>query len=191
MIARRAVTLVAATRCVASHNPVAYPGFVLHRTYDDQNCSIARALEIVGDRWTLLVIRDAFNGIRRFDDFQANLGVARNVLTDRLNRLCDEGILRRHRYHERPERYEYRLTRKGVGLWRAMVSLLMWGDEYYAPDGPPMLLVHHGCAGRLTPGFTCSACGAPLGPADIETRPGPGDRPASPSTTPQDEPAVR
>lgn len=156
---------------------------MLGRRYDDQNCSIARALEVVGDRWTLLVIRDAFEGIRRFDDFQANLGVARNVLTDRLNRLCAEGILRRHRYQERPDRYEYRLTRKGVGLWPAMMSLLMWGDAHYAPDGPPMLLVHRGCTGRLTPGFTCSACGAPLGPTDIEPRPGPGGRPADRTAT--------
>ncbi|MCQ0007623.1 winged helix-turn-helix transcriptional regulator [Actinomadura madurae] len=90
----------------------------LPRTYESQNCSIARSLEVVGDRWTLLVIRSAFEGVRRFDDFQDVLGVARNVLTDRLNRLCDEGIMRRVPYQVRPERHEYRLTRKGVELWR-------------------------------------------------------------------------
>ncbi len=147
---------------------------MLNRTYDSQNCSIARSLEIVGDRWTLLIIRDAFEGIRRFDDFQANLGVARNVLTDRLGRLCDEGIMRRHRYQERPDRYEYRLTCKGVGLWPAMMSLLLWGDRHYAGDGPPVVVAHRGCAGSLTPALECSTCGASLGPSDVEPRPGPG-----------------
>ena len=90
---------------------------MLPRTYDDQNCSVARALEVLGDRWTLLVIRDAFLGVRRFDDFQRDLGVARNVLSDRLARLVDEGLLERHRYQERPERFEYRLTEKGIDLW--------------------------------------------------------------------------
>ncbi|MWA06855.1 transcriptional regulator [Actinomadura sp. LD22] len=146
----------------------------LPRTYESQNCSIARALEVVGDRWTLLVIRSAFEGVRRFDDFQDALGVARNVLTDRLTRLCDEEIMRRVPYQERPERYEYRLTRKGVELWPAMMTLLMWGDRHYAPDGPPVIVGHRGCGGTLTPRFTCDSCGATLGPGDVDTRPGPG-----------------
>jgi DNA-binding HxlR family transcriptional regulator len=147
---------------------------VLPRTYESQNCSIARALEVVGDRWTLLVIRSAFEGVRRFDDFQEVLGVARNVLTDRLARLCDEGIMRRTRYQERPDRYEYRLTRKGVQLWPTMMSLLLWGDEYYAESGPPVLIEHRGCGGRLTTALTCGSCGRSLGPAEIEPVPGPG-----------------
>ncbi|HEU5157244.1 MAG TPA: helix-turn-helix domain-containing protein [Streptosporangiaceae bacterium] len=147
---------------------------MLPRTYDTQNCSIARALEVVGDRWTLLVIRSAFEGVRRFDDFQTTLGVARNVLTDRLARLCAEGIMRRVRYQERPERYEYRLTRKGVGLWPAMMSLLLWGDQHYAEAGPPLIIVHRGCGGALTTRLTCDACGVSLGPTDIDVRPGPG-----------------
>ncbi|MFD0902456.1 winged helix-turn-helix transcriptional regulator [Actinomadura sediminis] len=146
----------------------------LPRTYDSQNCSIARSLEVVGDRWTLLIIRSAFEGIRRFDDFQDVLGVARNILTDRLTRLCDEGIMRRVPYQERPERYEYRLTRKGVELWPAMMTLLLWGDRHYAPDGAPVIVGHRGCAGTLTLGFTCDACGAHLGPTDVEPRRGPG-----------------
>lgn len=108
----------------------------LPRTYASQNCSVARSLEVVGDRWTMLVIRSAFEGVRRFDDFQDALGVARNVLADRLGRLCDEGVLRRVPYQERPERYEYRLTRKGVELWPTIMTLLHWGDRHYAPDGP-------------------------------------------------------
>lgn len=119
-------------------------------------------------------MRSAFEGVRRFDDFQAELGVARNVLTDRLNRLCAEGVLRRSRYQERPERFEYRLTRKGVGLWPAMMSLLLWGDAHYAENGPPVVLVHRGCTGTLTPALTCSDCGKSLGPTDIDPQPGPG-----------------
>ncbi len=111
---------------------------MLPRTYDDQNCSVARALEVLGDRWTLLVIRDAFLGVRRFDDFQRNLGVARNVLSDRLQRLVDEGLLERQRYQERPERFEYRLTEKGIDLWPTIITLMKWGDRYYAPpEGAP------------------------------------------------------
>lgn len=147
---------------------------MLPRTYDTQTCSIARSLEVVGDRWTLLVIRTAFEGVRRFDDFQDHLGVARNVLTDRLGRLCDEGILRKHRYQERPERYEYRLTRKGVELWPTMMTLLMWGDRHYAEEGPPVIVGHRGCAGELTSRLTCSVCGVALGPTDVDPRPGPG-----------------
>jgi DNA-binding HxlR family transcriptional regulator len=147
---------------------------VLPRTYDTQNCSVARALEVVGDRWTLLVIRSAFEGVRRFDDFQATLGVARNVLTDRLGRLCAEGILRRVRYQERPERFEYRLTRKGVGLWPAVMSLLLWGDQHYAEEGTPLTIVHRSCGGALTTKLTCAACGDSLGPTDVEVSPGPG-----------------
>jgi DNA-binding HxlR family transcriptional regulator len=147
---------------------------VLPRTYDNQNCSIARTLEVIGDRWTLLVIRSAFEGVRRFDDFQAVLGVARNVLADRLNRLCDEGIMRRVRYQERPDRYEYRMTRKGVGLWPAMMSLLLWGDQYYAENGPPTVVVHRGCGGEMIDRLVCSACGVALQPNEVDIAPGPG-----------------
>ena len=98
---------------------------MLPRTYDDQNCSVARALEVLGDRWTLLVIRDAFLGVRRFDDFQRDLGVARNVLSDRLQRLVDEGLLERVRYQERPERFEYRLSDKGIDLWPTIITLMI------------------------------------------------------------------
>src|SRR5229473_7009842 len=96
---------------------------MLRRDYEGQNCSIARSLEVVGERWTLLIVRDAFLGLRRFDEFQERLGIARNVLADRLNRLVDEGILERVRYSERPERYEYRLTQKGRDLNIALSGL--------------------------------------------------------------------
>jgi DNA-binding HxlR family transcriptional regulator len=112
---------------------------MLNRAYEGQNCSIARALEVIGERWTLLIVRDVFLGLRRFEQFQENLGIARNVLTDRLNRLVEEGILERVRYSERPERYEYRLTQKGRDLNLALAGLRQWGDKYRS-EKPPVLL---------------------------------------------------
>jgi DNA-binding HxlR family transcriptional regulator len=146
---------------------------VLNRDYEDQNCSVARALEIVGERWTLLIIRDAFLGLSRFDQFQESLGIARNVLTDRLRRLVDEGILERVRYRERPERYEYHLTQKGRELRLALAGLRQWGDTYLS-DKPPTLLR---CA---SDGKLVVAALVPAGSRDIlredevETVPGPG-----------------
>jgi DNA-binding HxlR family transcriptional regulator len=110
---------------------------VLNRDYDGQNCSIARALEVVGERWTLLIVRDAFLGVRRFEEFQESLGIARNVLTDRLNRLVDEEILERVPYSER--RYEYRLTKKGRDLNIALAGLRQWGDKYISEKPPTVL----------------------------------------------------
>jgi DNA-binding HxlR family transcriptional regulator len=109
---------------------------VLRRDYEGQNCSIARALEIVGERWTLLIVRDCFLGLGRFEQFQQSLGIARNVLTDRLNRLVEEGILERVRYSERPERFEYRLTPKGRDLQIALAGLRQWGDRYLSEKPP-------------------------------------------------------
>jgi DNA-binding HxlR family transcriptional regulator len=110
---------------------------VLNRDYDGQNCSIARALEVVGERWTLLIVRDAFLGVRRFEEFQESLGIARNVLTDRLNWLVDEEILERVPYSER--RFVYRLTKKGRDLNIALAGLRQWGDKYIS-EKPPTIL---------------------------------------------------
>jgi len=112
---------------------------MLKRGYEGQNCSIARTLEIVGERWTLLIIRDVFLGLRRFDQLQESLGVARNVLTDRLNRLVEEGILERVQYSQRPLRFEYRLTEKGRELNVALTALRQWGDAHLS-EKPPRLL---------------------------------------------------
>jgi DNA-binding HxlR family transcriptional regulator len=148
---------------------------MLPRTYDSQNCSVARSLEVLGDRWTLLVLRDAFLRVRRFDDFQRDLGIARNVLADRLQRLVDEGILERRRYQERPERFEYRLTEKGIDLWPAIVALMQWGDRYYpAAGGRPRIVRHRGCGGEVTGHLTCAKCGAELTARDAEAVYGPG-----------------
>jgi DNA-binding HxlR family transcriptional regulator len=148
---------------------------VLGREYEGQVCSAARTLELVGERWTLLILRDAFLGIRRFGEFQQSLGVARNVLATRLDRLVDEGVLERRRYQERPERFEYRLTDKGIALWPVLMALTAWGDAYTAGEhGPPMLFEHRGCGGRIDDHLSCDRCGERLTPRDIEVRPGPG-----------------
>jgi DNA-binding HxlR family transcriptional regulator len=135
---------------------------MLPRTYEGQNCSIAKALELLGERWTMLVIRDAFRGARRFEDFAQRLDIARNVLTARLVLLVEQGVLERVPYQERPERFEYRLTEKGLDLWPTIVSLLQFGDRYYAPDGPPVVLRHRGCGGEVDDRRMCSECGAAL-----------------------------
>jgi DNA-binding HxlR family transcriptional regulator len=151
--------------------------FVLKRDYEGQNCSIARALEIVGERWTLLIIRDVFLGLRRFDQLQESLGIARNVLTDRLNRLVQEGILERVPYSERPTRYEYRLTDKGLELNVALTALRQWGDKHLS-DRPPRLLVRKTDSKPVIAALVPE--GAPvLSPADVETVPGPGAKAAA------------
>ena len=112
---------------------------MLKREYEGQNCSIASALEVIGERWTLLIVRDVFLGLHRFDQFQESLGIARNVLTDRLNWLVDEGILKRVRYSDQRERYEYRLTTKGKDLLLPLTALREWGDKYLS-EKPPTLM---------------------------------------------------
>jgi len=150
---------------------------MLPRTYDDQVCSVARTLERIGDRWTMLIIRDAFLGVRRFDDLKRRLAVARNVLTDRLGRLVDEGILEKRAYQERPERFEYRLTEKGVDLWPVLISLMKWGDRHSpAEDGQPVLIVHRDCGGEIDERFRCERCGADVDARSAEAMPGPGSR---------------
>jgi DNA-binding HxlR family transcriptional regulator len=135
---------------------------VLPSTYSGQNCSIAKSLELLGERWTLLVIREAFLGTRRFEGFLERLGVARNILSARLARLVEEGVLEKVAYSERPARYEYRLTDKGRDLWPILVSLLQYGDRYYAPEGPPVILRHRECGGEVDSHRMCGRCGARL-----------------------------
>ena len=137
-------------------------------------CSVARTLSVVGDRWTLLVLRDAFLGIRRFEDFQRDLGTTRHRLADRLRTLVRHGILERVRYSERPPRFEYRLTEKGRDLYPAIVALVRWGDRWMADgDGPPIELVHRTCGHHVTPALTCPDCGAAVSARDMRAVPGP------------------
>jgi DNA-binding HxlR family transcriptional regulator len=147
---------------------------VLRADYENQNCSIARTLELVGERWTILLVREAFLGTRRFDDFQRKLGIARNVLQTRLERLVEAGILKRVQYLEHPPRYEYKLTSKGIDLWPVVVALLKWGDRHAAPAGPPMVLEHTGCGGEVDDRRRCVRCAADLEPWDVTARTGPG-----------------
>jgi DNA-binding HxlR family transcriptional regulator len=148
---------------------------MLNRTYDTQNCSVARALEVVGERWSLLIVRDLMLGYHRFDELQERLGIARNVLTARLERLVEEAVIERRLYQERPARYEYRLTEKGRDLWPVIVGLLSWGDRYLV-QSPPVVLEHRGCGGAVSDRRICERCGAELALRDTAVRPGPGAR---------------
>jgi DNA-binding HxlR family transcriptional regulator len=137
----------------------------------DLDCSIAATVRIIGDRWTLLILRDAFRGIRRFDEFQHDLGIARNLLTDRLGRLVEHGILEKVAYQERPVRYEYRLTRKGIELSPSLVALMKWGDTWMAGDsGPPVVLVHDDCATPVEQTFYCPTCEVEVTPLHLRNR---------------------
>src|SRR4051794_35893216 len=148
---------------------------MLGRTYESQICSVARTLELVGERWTLLIIRDAFLGVRRFGDFADRLGVARNVLQDRLSRLVDEGILEKVPYSDRPLRHEYRLTDMGRDLWPSLLALMQFGARPLGPgEGPPLLVTHRDCGGEIDDRRLCRRCGAPLEVTDVELVPGPG-----------------
>ena len=134
----------------------------------DQDCSIARALSVVGDRWTLLVLREAFVRTRRFEDFQEFTGAPRPVLAERLKSLVEHGVLERRRYSERPDRYEYRLTPKGLDLYPVVVSLLRWGDRWMT-DGPvPVELRHRDCGEVVHPELACPSCGEFVGARDME-----------------------
>jgi DNA-binding HxlR family transcriptional regulator len=147
---------------------------VLGNDYADQNCSIARSLEVVGERWTLLILRDLFLGVDRFDALVAGLGVTRTVLARRLTHLVDEGVVERRRYSERPERFSYHPTAKGQELLGVLALLMQWGDRHYPhPAGPPRLLLHRGCGGALDPHLHCDRCGDRLDPADIDAPAGP------------------
>jgi DNA-binding HxlR family transcriptional regulator len=150
---------------------------MLPRTYDGQNCSVARTLELVGERWSLLIVRDACRGVSRFDDLERSLGIPRSVLAARLERLCECGILERRKYHSGPERFEYVPTERGYDLFPIIAALMQWGDRNAAPAGPPLVMEHAECGGELTEKLTCSRCGADLGARDVITRPGPGAAP--------------
>lgn len=138
-------------------------------------CSVARALAVVGERWTLLVVRDLFLGVRRFDRLQRSLGLTRHLLTDRLNKLVEHGIVERVPYQDRPARHEYRLTEKGIDLYPVLLSLVRWGDRWEVDDaGPPVLYVHKGCGEVAMPTLHCPRCGDPVTARDLSPRPRPG-----------------
>ena len=140
----------------------------------DLNCSLFRAMDVLGDRWTLMVLREAFMGVRRFTDMQRELGVAKNVLTDRLNFLVDSGVLERRQYQDRPVRFEYRLTDMGRALQPALLALMHWGDEYLSGHGPPALVKHETCGQVTTPLLVCEHCREPMTTRNVSLMPGPG-----------------
>lgn len=154
-------------------------------SFADMSCSIAQSLEILGEWWTLLIIRDAFLGITRFEDFQERLGIARNVLSARLQTLVDAGVLERHVYDESRDRADYRLTAMGRALWPVMTTLRQWGDKYLVGRGnEPVLARHETCGSKAPAHLSCGHCGEKLDPRQVKLFPGPGldpDVPVAPA----------
>jgi DNA-binding HxlR family transcriptional regulator len=147
--------------------------------YDTQNCTIGAALDIVGEKWTFLVLREAFNGVRRFDDIRRRISAPRQILSDRLNRLVSDGLLRRVPYQEPGQRArsEYRLTEKGLELFPVIVSLLEWGNKYAAsPEGPVVELTHRDCGAPVRLQLTCEEGHALASAREVTPIPGPGAR---------------
>lgn len=143
----------------------------------DQDCSMARTLAVIGDRWTLLILRESFLRVRRFDDFQERLGIGRPILADRLQKLVANFVLTKIAYQQNPTRYEYRLTAKGRDLYPVILSIVHWGDVHLAgKKGRPVLHQHAGCGKVFDPVMRCSECEAELEPRDVLVLPGPGMR---------------
>jgi DNA-binding HxlR family transcriptional regulator len=142
-------------------------------SFESMNCSVAQCLEVIGEWWSMLIVRDAFLGVRRFDDFQARLGISRNILNVRLTNLVEAGILDRVLYQERPPRHEYRLTAKGRDLWPVLTTMREWGDRWAAPNGAPLEMVHDACGHAVHLDHVCSECGEPIDVRSVHARPGP------------------
>jgi DNA-binding HxlR family transcriptional regulator len=140
----------------------------------DQPCSISRPLAVLGDRWTFVIVKQAFGGVRRFEDFQESLGISRSRLADRLDRLVEHGVLRREPYKDGRTRQEYRLTEKGIELYPILIAIRDWGDRHMAPDGPPVHYRHTGCGGEAHVQLTCERCGEQLTARDVTPEAGPG-----------------
>jgi DNA-binding HxlR family transcriptional regulator len=146
-----------------------------YRPFEGQNCSIAATLAVVGERWSLLVMREVLLGRRRFADIKRETGIASNILSDRLDTLVEHGLLERRLYSRQPESYEYRATRRGRDLNPVLVALMQWGDRHLGgEDGPPRVVVHGACGHDADPRLVCSHCQQPLRPAELRVRPGPG-----------------
>jgi DNA-binding HxlR family transcriptional regulator len=145
---------------------------VERKSFSEMHCSVAQCLEVVGEWWSLLIVRDAFLGVTRFDDFQERLGISRNVLNHRLARLVGAGVLVKVAYSDHPPRSDYHLTDKGRDLWPVITMMRQWGDKYAAPDGPPLELIHERCGHVSDARVVCSSCGEEIGPRDVRAMPG-------------------
>ncbi|MCC5577965.1 helix-turn-helix transcriptional regulator [Microtetraspora sp. AC03309] len=146
----------------------------LGKNYEGQDCSFARSLELLGERWTLLVVRDALYGVRRFGDFLAHLDIPRAVLSQRLSTLVDAGVMERRRYQDSPPREEYVLTGKGRELWPPVLALAQWGERHMSEAGPRRVFRHVTCGGGIGAGAMCPSCGVQVPVEEVEIRPGPG-----------------
>lgn len=144
-------------------------------SFSSMPCSVARTLDIIGEWWTLLILRDVFYGVRRFENLRSHLGVSRKVLTNRLGRLTDEQILKKVLYQNQPSRYEYQLTKKGLELLPVLLTLMNWGDKWISEaDMTPVIFVHKDCGEEITPKLVCSHCGGDLNAHNVYPTPGPG-----------------
>lgn len=142
---------------------------------EQERCSVARTVSVIGDRWTLLVLRDCFLGVRRFEEFRERLGISRPMLADRLAKLVDTGVLQKHAYQEAPLRFEYRLTPKGLDLHPVIMAIVHWGDTHMAgPEGRPLLHRHAACGHLFSPRLVCSECDAAVRARDVLVERGPG-----------------
>jgi DNA-binding HxlR family transcriptional regulator len=170
---------------VASCNPSSYAEEVRRTSFVDVHCPIAQSLEVIGEWWTPMILRDAFFGVRRFDDFARRLGIARNVLADRLDTLVEGGVLEKQLYDEARGRYDYVLTDKGRALWPVFAALRQWGDEWILGDGnEPVLLEHRTCGHTVTVLPTCSRCGEHLDARSVRAVAGPAAPPDTPLPAP-------
>ena len=144
------------------------------KSFEAMDCSIAQCLEVVGEWWSLLIVRDAFLGVRRYEEFLGRLGISRNILQVRLRSLVEHGVLTKVAYSEHPPRFEYHLTDKGRDLWPVLATMREWGDRHGAPNGPPIETVHRACDHVSRPVLVCDHCGERVGPRDVFAISGPG-----------------
>ncbi|MGB8179929.1 MAG: helix-turn-helix domain-containing protein [Acidimicrobiales bacterium] len=144
------------------------------KSFSEMDCSVAQCLEVIGEWWTMLIIRDTFMGVTRFEDFQRRLGISRNILRDRLASLVDSGVLARVPYSEHPPRDDYKLTQKGRDLWPVVTALRQWGDQYAAPNGPPVEVIHRSCGQASHFDMSCAWCGERVTYRNVQAVPGPG-----------------
>lgn len=152
-----------------------YRGAMKRTSFEKMHCSIARSLEVIGDWWSPLIVRDLFLGVKRFDDLAEDLGISRNLLTRRLGALVENRIVRRVAYSEKPLRYEYHLTEAGRSLVPILAALTAWGDRWVASkEGKPILFVHTGCGKKISAQVVCSGCGEALHADNLKALPGPG-----------------